>query len=148
MGVRWPASKDRPSVLPSNRRTLRVTYLALLLATIALGLASRRFASALLVFIAAYAGDTLWAMAAYWAIALIAPKHPIGLRALAALAIAFTVELSQLFHLGWLDAIRMTRPGGWVLGFGFLWSDLVCYVVGVGLAVALDRALGEPSSAR
>ncbi len=42
-----------------------------------------------------------------------------------------TVELSQLYHAPWIDSIRQTTLGGLILGFGFLWSDLACYALGV-----------------
>jgi hypothetical protein len=116
-----------------------VLHGSLLLTTIALGLASRRWASALPGFIATYAGDTLWAMAAFWTISLLAPGMAGWRRALIAVAFAFAVEVSQLFHPPWLDALRSTRLGGWLLGFGFLWSDLACYLAGVALVVAIDR---------
>jgi Protein of unknown function (DUF2809) len=47
------------------------------------------------------------------------------------LVLAFAVEVSQLYHAPWIDGIRSTTLGGLVLGFGFLWSDLVCYLVGI-----------------
>ncbi len=34
--------------------------------------------------------------------------------------------------------IRQTTLGGLILGFGFLWSDLVCYALGVELGVLVD----------
>ena len=60
-------------------------------------------------------------------------------RGLIAIVIAVAVEVSQLFHPAWLDEIRATRIGGWILGFGFLWSDLACYAAGVVLALAVDK---------
>ena len=54
-------------------------------------------------------------------------------------AVPFTVEVSQLYHTPLLDAVRQTTPGALVLGQGFLWSDLVCYVVGAGAAARVDR---------
>ncbi len=33
---------------------------------------------------------------------------------------------------------RHTTLGGLILGFGFLWSDLVCYALGVELGVLVD----------
>ena len=49
------------------------------------------------------------------------------------------IETSQLYHAPWIDAIRRTRPGALVLGYGFLWSDLACYAAGVALATAVER---------
>ena len=33
------------------------------------------------------------------------------------------------------------------LGFGFLWSDLVCYAAGVGLGVVLERMAAGSAAA-
>ena len=52
-------------------------------------------------------------------------------RGIISLVLAFAVEVSQLYHAPWIDGIRSTTLGGLVLGFGFLWSDLVCYLVGI-----------------
>ena len=52
-------------------------------------------------------------------------------RAAISLALAFLVETSQIYHAPWIDSIRQTTLGGLVLGFGFLWTDLVCYSVGI-----------------
>ena len=48
-----------------------------------------------------------------------------------ALVFSYLIEISQLYHAPWIDAIRSTALGGLVLGFGFLWSDILCYTVGV-----------------
>ena len=136
---------------PNDRLTLpgaRSIYFALLVVTIALGLASRHWSAGLPGFVGAYAGDTLWAIAAYWALALATPHAAPLRRALLALSIAVAVEVSQLFHPDWLEAVRRTRIGGWLLGFGFLWSDLACYGVGVVLAMAVDQLARRSGSVR
>src|SRR5271157_771211 len=112
-----------------------------------LGISSRRFAAMLPGFIPTYAGDTLWALAAFLGFGLILPR--ISTRTIAMLALAFSVavELSQLYHAPWIDSIRHTTIGGLILGFGFLWSDLACYALGVGLGVAIDTlwlGVGRP----
>ena len=105
---------------------------------IALGLASRQYAAVLPAFVAEYAGDTLWALMVFLIVGLLAPRWSSLRVAAAALAISFAVEVSQLYHAPWIDAIRDTRVGGLVLGFGFLWSDLACYTLGVALGVMLE----------
>ena len=55
-----------------------------------------------------------------------------------AMAFSVVIELSQLYHAPWIDSIRHTTLGGLILGFGFLWSDLACYAVGVGLGAAIE----------
>ncbi len=54
------------------------------------------------------------------------------------MAFSVAIELSQLYHAPWIDSIRQTTLGGLILGFGFLWSDLACYAVGVVLGVLVD----------
>ena len=103
-----------------------------------LGIGSRRRASVLPVLAAAYAGDTLWAWAAFLGFGLILPRASTRTIALLALSFSCAIELSQLYHAPWIDAIRQTTLGGLILGFGFLWSDLACYAVGVGLGAAIE----------
>jgi hypothetical protein len=137
-------SPDAARSRPRSRNVLLVA----LCATIALGLATRRFPSAFPDFVARYGGDALWAVMVFWLAALLRPSaRPLALGA-AALGVAFAVEFSQLYHAPWLDALRATRGGALALGQGFLWSDLACYTVGALLAVAIDRALPQRSGAR
>ena len=116
----------------------RLGYFLGVVAAIGLGLASRRFASALPEFVARYAGDTLWALMMFCIIGILAPKWSTLRVAVAALLVSYAVEVSQLSHAAWLDSLWHTRVGGLVLGYGFLWSDLVCYFVGVLLGATLE----------
>ena len=112
----------------------------LIVLTVAAGRASRQYASSLPTFIAEYAGDTLWAIAVYFSLRFLMPSWPLFRIAVFALVLSYTVEISQLYHAPWIDSLRHTRIGGLVLGFGFLWSDLACYTVGVATGVILDNA--------
>ena len=89
-------------------------------------------------FIAAYAGDTLWALAAFLGFGVLLPRASTRTIAILAMAFSVAIELSQLYHAPWIDSIRQTTLGGLILGFGFLWSDLACYAVGVVLGVLVD----------
>lgn len=124
-----------------TRCRLRWTYLAATAVTIGLGLGSRRAGHALPPFVSTYAGDTLWALMVYLGLGAIAPSSPLKGRAIAALLIAYAVEISQLWHPQWLDAVRDSSLGGLILGQGFLWSDIVCYTVGVACGATLDGLL-------
>ncbi len=119
----------------------RLFTAALLLLTIALGLASRRDAPALSSFIATYAGDALWAAMVFWIAALLFPRAKTKTLASVALSISVAVELSQLYHAPWINALRATRLGALALGHGFLWSDLICYAAGVAVTVGVDLTL-------
>ncbi len=82
----------------------------------------------------------------FWIAALWARAASTARLAAASLAIAYAVEFSQLYRAPWLDAIRADRLGGLALGQGFLWSDLVCYTLGVMLAAAVDRRVHRSAS--
>jgi hypothetical protein len=103
-----------------------------------LGIGSGRYAHVLPGFIAAFAGDTLWAFMACLCIGSVLPRQSTWTVATLAMAFSITVELSQLYDAPWIDAMRKTTIGGLILGFGFLWSDLTCYSVGVGIGVILE----------
>jgi ABC-type phosphate transport system permease subunit len=116
----------------------RILYFLLVITTIIVGLASRKFAYLLPDFINLGLGDALWALMMYWIIGFIVPRLSIRNLAIATLAICFVVELSQLWQTDWLNAIRNNRFGALVLGRGFLWSDLIAYSLGVGMGVLLE----------
>ncbi|MEO5930514.1 MAG: DUF2809 domain-containing protein [Candidatus Kapaibacterium sp.] len=117
---------------------LRWFYILITLAVIPLGLGSRRYGGYLPAFIAAYAGDTLWTVMFYFIMVSLAPRLPVRRAAAIALAASYAIEILQLYHAPWIDSIRATTIGGLALGFTFLWSDLLCYTVGVLIAVAVD----------
>ena len=115
----------------------RPTYAVVILLVIAAGLASRcSLAGHLPAFLATYAGDTLWALAVFLVLGFMFPRLRPGAVALLALALSFGVELSQLYQAEWINAIRHTRIGALTLGFGFRWSDLLCYTAGCALGLA------------
>lgn len=134
--------------MPAVLRRSRALYLLLALGTIALGLATRRFRGVLPDAIGTYAGDVLWAAMVYLLIAAAWPRAPIGRVAAGAAIFSLAIELSQLYHAPWIDAVRQTRMGGLVLGFGFLWSDLACYAAGTALGATLDYTIMRRLSPR
>jgi hypothetical protein len=96
-------------------------------------------------FIGEYSGDVLWALMLFLVVSFAFAGRPLFQRCIVSLVLAFAVEVSQLYHSPWIDGIRSTTLGGLVLGFGFLWSDLVCYMVGVAAGVLADRFLWPPA---
>ena len=120
-------------------RRRRPLYLLLASLVVVAGLSSRRYSVALPPFLADYAGDTLWAVMVFVMIGLLGPDWTSTRVAVAALLVSYGVEISQLYHAPWIDSVRDTRLGGLVLGYGFLWSDIACYTVGVVLAAVLEH---------
>jgi len=122
---------------PGRSRTWYALGIAV---TIAVGLASRANAAQLPWWLAKTAGDALYATMMFWIVGWLAPRASTGRVALVAIAVCFAIELAQWIHTPWLDAVRATLPGRLVLGQGFHARDLACYVVGAGLAAAIERA--------
>ncbi|MFY7876709.1 MAG: DUF2809 domain-containing protein [Pirellula sp.] len=117
----------------------RIVYLLLAIVTMLVGLASRRYRPHLPSFVGEYSGDVLWALMLFWIVSFLLAGRPLFPRCVISLVIALAVELSQLYHAPWIDEIRSTTLGGLVLGFGFLWSDLVCYFVGIASGAFMER---------
>jgi CDP-diglyceride synthetase len=134
--MKLQSSKD------SSRRNIeRAFYLLSAIAILLAGLASRRFRSSLPPFLAEYAGDTLWALMLFLMVSVLMTSQPLKVRATTSLALSYLVEFSQLYHATWIDSIRQTTLGGLIIGFGFLWSDLVCYSIGIALGAATEMCI-------
>ena len=117
----------------------RLLVVAALAATIALGLASRRWP--LPGPLAEHAGDALYTVAVFWSLALLAPATAgPRLGGLAFLASA-ALEFAQLLQWPWLVELRQHRLAALVLGQGFQWVDLAAYAIGATLATGLDALL-------
>jgi hypothetical protein len=119
----------------------RISYLIAAIAVAILGLSSRRYSRLLPESLASYAGDTLWALMVFLGIGVLFPRWSTMRVSIIALLFAFSIELSQLYHSVWLDQIRRTRVGGLILGYGFLWSDLLCYGAGIAIGCILEMVL-------
>lgn len=121
-------------------RRNRFLYLILIIITIILGLLSRKV-SGLPHVISTYSGDVLWAMMVFFIIAFIFNKKSTIFIISWAIILSYSIEISQLYHAPWIDSIRNTTLGALVLGFGFLWSDLFCYTVGIIIGAIIDRLI-------
>jgi hypothetical protein len=119
----------------------RLIYALIMPIVVMLGIGSRAYFEILPDFISTYAGDTLWALMAFLVIGFIFPSLSTVKVAAIALLFSVCIELSQLYHAPWIDEIRQYRLGALVLGHGFLWSDLVCYSVGVAMGVVGEMIL-------
>jgi len=60
-----------------------------------------------------------------------------------ALVTTYLIEITQLFHPPWLEQLRSIKFFGLLLGYGFLWSDIVTYTLGILLAALGDRFINR-----
>lgn len=118
----------------------RKKYVFYIIIVIIAGLASRRFRPLLTDWLAAYSGDVLWGLMVFLMVGFILNKKSSLTVGAGAFTAAALVELSQLYHAPWIDSIRSYKLGGLILGYGFLWSDLLCYAAGILLGVLMEMS--------
>ncbi len=124
-----------------NTKRNRLLYATFTIIVIILGLSSRKFAFALPALLNDYLGDALWALMIFIGFGFLFPKIETKKLAFISLIFCYGIEMSQLYHAEWIDNIRATTLGGLVLGYGFLWSDLVAYTIGVGVGFLFEFIL-------
>ncbi|OUL07122.1 ribosomal maturation YjgA family protein [Bacillus spizizenii] len=121
----------------------RWIYAAVTILIMVLGLGSRAFSNVLPNTINTYLGDSLWAAMIFTGCGFLFQKMKTMLTGIISLSFCFIIEISQLYHAEWIDRIRDTSLGGLVLGYGFLWSDIEAYTIGIAFCAAIELlALG------
>jgi len=117
---------------------VRLVALSAMVATMASGLASRRWPGALPSEFGKYPGDALWALMVFFGWRALRPLARTRDVASMALAASVAVEVAKLWQAPWLVAFRHTTLGHLLLGHGFSWENLAAYGVGVLAGVALE----------
>lgn len=123
-------------------RRNRILYLILTIITIILGLLSRKV-QGLPQIISSYSGDALWALMVFLLFSFLFNKKSTIFILVISIIFSYRIEISQLYHAPWIDSIRATTLGGLILGFGFLWSDLICYTVGIVIGAIIDKIINN-----
>ncbi|MED1820016.1 DUF2809 domain-containing protein [Bacillus subtilis] len=116
----------------------RWIYAVFTLLIIGLGLRSRAFSSVLPDTLNTYLGDSLWAAMIFTGCGFLFRKLKTMITGIISLSFCFAIEFSQLYHAEWIDQIRDTSLGGLVLGYGFLWSDIEAYTIGIAACAAIE----------
>lgn len=124
-----------------NIKFSRLYYISLTLIIMCLGLLSRKMNSYIPDIVDLFIGDALWALMIYLMIKIVFINLSPKKTAISGIVFCFAIEFSQLYHSSWIDNIRATTLGGLVLGYGFLWSDIVAYLIGIGLGYFLEIIL-------
>jgi hypothetical protein len=111
----------------------KIRYLILMLIVIALGITSRKTDG-----VPTFFGDTLYAIMVYFGMRMLFTNLNLKKTAIVALFVCFIIEFLQLYDAEWILEIRRTTLGHYVLGQGFLWSDLGYYTLGITMAFLID----------
>jgi hypothetical protein len=61
--------------------------------------------------------------------------------AITSLLICYSIEFLQLYQGEWMIELRKTLFGRYVLGQGFLWTDIVAYTCGIAIAFFVERII-------
>ena len=111
----------------------RLYYFLALFITLILGILSRKT-----TVVPLFIGDVLYAVLIYFGFRFLIIVSKKSTSLLLSLLFCFGIEILQLVQIDWLIAIRKTTLGHYILGQGFLWLDLLCYVIGTLLAFLID----------
>ena len=114
-------------------KNTRLSYLFLIIAAIILGILSRKIDG-----VPTFFGDILYAVMVYFGLRMLFINNSSKITSVLALVVCFCIEFLQLYRAEWILAIRRTTLGHYVLGQGFLWSDLGYYSIGIMIAYLMD----------
>ncbi len=117
----------------------RPHYAVLFLMVLLLGLASRRFAWLLPPLLHKNAGDILWALMLFLVFGLLLPRLSTFRTAAISVAFCIGIEVLKLYQAPWINAVRSTKFARLLFGYSFSWSNLFCYLIGIGLAAAIEK---------
>ncbi|WP_317128865.1 ribosomal maturation YjgA family protein [Flavobacterium zhairuonense] len=120
--------------LSLNKR--RTRYLILFLSVILLGILSRKIS-----FIPLWIGDFLYAVMIYFLVRIVFFNKKATYIFILSLAICYGIEFLQLYQAPWIIELRKTLFGRYVLGQGFLWSDIIAYTGGVLFVFFIEKII-------
>ena len=116
-------------------------YLPIMILITAFGLPARIVQDRLPEWYVQYFGDYLWAMLLFFIFALILQNMNTAKVAIVTLLFTYGIEISQLFHPPWLEYLRSIKIFALILGFTFLWSDIVAYTLGISTGALIEYFL-------
>ncbi len=126
-----------------NTRTWHLIFIAI---TIPLGLASRVHGLPMPGIVRTYGGDTLSAVCIFFVVRFATPSKSIAHSVVLGFSICVLIEIQQLYKAPWLVHLRNDTPLGILLGHGWLWSDIVCYLAGSLLGASVTATLDRQRS--
>jgi len=75
----------------------------------------------------------------YFLVRIFLPFKKTYLIAIISLLICYGIEFLQLYQAEWIIELRKTLFGRYVLGQGFLWSDILAYTFGIASAFLVEK---------
>ncbi|WP_406843049.1 DUF2809 domain-containing protein [Flavobacterium soyae] len=117
-----------------NLKKSRIYYFLIFLCTILLGILSRK-----IFFIPLWIGDSLYAVMIYFLVRIFFPTRKAFIIALFSLLLCYCIEFLQLYEAEWIVELRKTLFGRYVLGQGFLWSDILAYTFGIIFIFLIEK---------
>jgi hypothetical protein len=141
------SSDRRPPLLirmghaPTRTNRSLFVYVGLVVMTVAAGLVLRAGLMPAPRFAVKYGGVALWSLMVFFGLGIACPRVSTVRTALVAGCISWGVGFLQRYQSPDLDAVRSTRLGCLVLGTTFNGPDLLAYLAGIALGVALETAL-------
>lgn len=77
-----------------------------------------------------YLGDYLYTIMYFFIFGFLFPEKDSWKIAVYSILFCYLIEASQFIQASWINHIRSYKIGGLILGYGFLWSDMMCYTLG------------------
>ncbi|MFH6963481.1 DUF2809 domain-containing protein [Flavobacterium plurextorum] len=112
----------------------RIQYSVLFLTVILLGILSRKIS-----FIPLWIGDFLYAIMIYFLVRILFTHKKAIFIIIYSLLICYSIEFLQLYQSDWIIALRKTLFGRYILGQGFLWSDILAYTFGITFIFLIEK---------
>jgi hypothetical protein len=116
----------------------RWVYLLLAFVIMGAGLLSRKLTAYLPHIVNIYARDSLWALMIFFSAGFLFPAWKTKMIGMFAIVFCYFIEFTQLYQALWIDDIRKTALGGLILGYGFLWSDILAYSIGIAAGMSWE----------
>ncbi|WP_281234536.1 DUF2809 domain-containing protein [Flavobacterium gelatinilyticum] len=116
--------------------TSRVLYSILFLSVIFLGILSRKTS-----LVPLWIGDSLYAIMIFLLFRIFFPHKKASHIILFSLGTCYCIEFLQLYQGAWMIELRKTLFGRYVLGQGFLWSDILAYTTGIFFIFLIEKII-------
>ncbi|WP_294343881.1 DUF2809 domain-containing protein [uncultured Clostridium sp.] len=119
----------------------RITYFMCIIMAIILTIMIENYKNVLPLSIGNYLENVLKALIIYLFIAFIFKKISAINISVISMLICSCFSISNLCEIPWVDNIKNTSIGLFILGNSFVYTDLICYLVGVILGFVLEMLL-------